>query len=522
MLNLLKFLKFLKFLILLISINLSAQERVLIAKTAPLNHDWQQYVVQDLTPLDWLVLELPADKLRHLRRKHTVYADIRGSFANNNNNYNDNSQQWHLHSTGAAQMWQQTQGEGIIIALIDSGVDEKHPDLAGKILFEQGYDFGDDKVQAYDRHGHGTEMAGLLVANCNNQIGSCGIAPLAKLIPYKLNTQDSSGFGLDSFSSANLAAAILAATASPATILNMSVFLHEQAPWVEQAVIHAKQQGKILVAPSGNNATAQVSFPANLPIVLGVGAHDENNQPLAQNNYGDGLDLLAPGFRLWTTQMGGGYTDFNTGTSAATAVVSGLLALLQAANPNLSAAELLTILLNSSADWGELGYDELSGFGLAKLPALTTDLAVDSVPELIYYPKTKKVYHYYDKFVVYLASSRLQNRSGDLYLRFGFPVTADGQRSQVYKIWQQTDTIMPVPYNINIASPMLFTDDFELFLFGGAEALFGDGIVCTDLVAGAYEFLAYAVLNDGQTVVARKIVWLSLEIAKKYGLGLAN
>ena len=253
-------------------------------------------------------------------------------------------------------LWQQTQGEGITIALLDSGIDPNHPDLKNNILFTQGYDFGEQKEEPYDDNGHGTAMAGLIVASCNNKIGGCGVAPAAKLIPYKINKS-----GANDFLESDLAAAIKTAAESSAQILSLSLVLEaEYSQIIQDALSYARSKNKIIVAAAGNSGD-KVAYPANISWVIGVGAINKNGQPLSSSNYGTDLSLLAPGFRLWTTLPGTGYADWYDGTSASAALVSGVLALMAVSQPDIN--KLAIDLLNNCQDINIPGFDEQSGFG---------------------------------------------------------------------------------------------------------------------------------------------------------------
>ncbi|MEZ5671086.1 MAG: S8 family serine peptidase [Thiotrichaceae bacterium] len=235
-------------------------------------------IVQDLSPLPWLVIDT-FRPITTLRAKIPVYHDVRGRFAATVTSPPDDieySKQWHLTEIGAPEIWQFTQGKGVKIALLDSGVDYQHPDLKENILYSEGYNFGDNNTNVQDLTGHGTAMAGLMVGVCHNQIGICGVAPQAKVIPFKINQQDQTDF-----SSTDLALAILTAAGSDTDIISMSLTLDEYAPWVEHALEYAKLKGKSLVMAAGNESK-QVSFPANLPYVITVAAHDKSGERIAQ------------------------------------------------------------------------------------------------------------------------------------------------------------------------------------------------------------------------------------------------
>jgi len=146
-------------------------------------------------------------------------------------------------------------------------------------------------------------MAGLIVATCHNEKGGCGVAPAAKIIPYKINQHSESRF-----LASDLAAAILAAADSPAKIVLLSLVLDNYSQIVQDALFYAKAQDKIVVAAAGNTG-GTVAYPASEPWVIGVGAFDKSGQRLRESNYGEGLSLNAPGVDLITTLPGTGYTD---------------------------------------------------------------------------------------------------------------------------------------------------------------------------------------------------------------------
>ncbi|WP_161575463.1 S8 family serine peptidase [Beggiatoa leptomitoformis] len=456
----------------------------------------QGRVVKDLSPLPWLVVDIAETNAR-LRQANNlaIYEDIRGHFASTPTDplY---AQQWHLDEIGVPDYWNITRGEGVTIALLDSGVDPNHPDLKDNILFTQGYDFGDADADAYDANGHGTAMAGLMVAQCDNAIGGCGVAPQAKIIPYKLNQTDSG-----SFSSATLATAILAAADSDAQIISMSLVLDESAPWVEDALRYAQGKNKLLVAAAGNDNLPTVAFPANLPFVVGVGAFTKDHERFG--NYGEGLKIIAPGVSLWTTQPGKEYVNFYTGTSPATALVSATLALLIASHPTYTAPELIVSLITASQDPAPAGWDEQSGFGQLHLSSVqTTD------PHLQFSAFGKMVYHPNEQLNLDLFLTDLRGQSADLYLRINLPI--DTQRISLYQLFNAEPTLDSIPFNQTIISPFPFTDDLQLSLFG-ENGLLIRGALIAGLTEGIYEVDATLITDAKQLAYQRQILWISAD-----------
>ena len=490
--------------------------RVLVHLAEPINAielaqlSTQGQIVHDLRPLPWLVLEISNTRLglrtlvNGVSKKWSTQPDIQGHFATTRTMHtvpNDPryTEQWHLTEIGVPSLWETTQGEGVIIALLDSGVDPDHPDLYNNVLFEQGYDFGDRDEKPYDANGHGTAMAGLMVAACNNQEGGCGVAPSAKVIPYKINHQ-----GENNFYSADLAVAILAAVGSDAKIISMSLVLDEYAPWVEQALEYAKMKEKILVAAAGQKVGDTVAFPAYLPWVIGVGAYDRKGQRLRGSHYGNGLSLSAPGVDLLTTLPGTGYADWYDGTSAAAALVSGVLALMAAQQPNATAPELAITLLASCQDVDMPGFDSEYGFGHLRVPQSL--VSTGNEPVLKFAPATAEVFYPGEILQLDLFLNNVVGISADLYLRLNLPLDNQGERSNQFKIWNSSDSIEKIPYNYYLESPYLLNQDFILPLYGTPTALLGVGNL--PVLEGAYELLALLSFGDNLLMQARKMVWV--------------
>jgi len=496
--------------VILISLIISPVEaaRYFIANAPPLKLSAiaqlksQSSYYRDLTPLPWIIVDI------NTRTQKTIIGgrlqpDSMGYFAATGFEPNEPgySEQWYLSSMQVIELWQQTQGEGVVIALLDTGVDPDHPDLANNILFASGYDFGDADAEAYDQHGHGTAMAGLMVAECGNQQGICGVAPAAKIIPYKINRQ-----GQGAFLATDLAQAILAAADSRAQIISLSLYLVNESPVVQAALDYALAQGKMIVAAAGNQGEA-VAYPAYLPWVIGVGALDKQQQRLRSSNYGNGLTLMAPGTDLLSTLPGGSYSTGYEETSAAAALVAGVLALVTAQQPTATAAEHVVKLVAASEDLNLPGFDETTGFGQVKAPLNAA--FQESQPRLILQPAHAQALKPGDEFKLDLLFHQVGGLAVDLYLSINSPTLNENRRQHSYKIWSQPDSDERIAYNEPLASPYLLTSDFRLPLYGDANALLGIGKMPSEMVVGIYEMLALLTIANEQHVWTRKIIGIT-------------
>jgi hypothetical protein len=203
--------------------------------------------------------------------------------------------------------------------------------------------------------------------------------------------------------------------------------------------------------------------------------------------------------------LGTGSTQIYTGTSAATALVSGLFALHIALQPQTNRIELVTQLLNNSTDYQKEGFSPEYGFGIAKAP-IQNNLSSD----FWFSDENKSVYQTGDTLVLRLHYRQLYERTGDLYFRINYPTKSFSQRQTLFKIWQNSDSVVKMPYNSPLASPYLFKSDFDLFLYGNSAALFGVSTLTDTLVEGAYELLGTLSLTN-VTLQARKIIWIKTE-----------
>jgi subtilisin family serine protease/uncharacterized protein YkwD len=262
---------------------------------------------------------------------------------------------WWWSNVQAPNAWDVTTGsDSVTIAVIDTGVDLDHPDLAAKIV--PGYDFvnGDDDPD--DDHGHGTHVAGIAAAVTNNGAGVAGLSWGARIMPLK--ALDSSGEGYLS----DVAEAITYAADHDAQIANLSLGGPQSSNTLKNAVNYAHDQGVFIAAAAGNDGNSTLFYPAAHEHVVGVAATDSSNVRASFSNYGTHVDISAPGVNIFSTVMGGGYS-FKSGTSMATPFVSGLAALILSMNSTLTPDEAETIVEQSADDLGDSGYDVYYGWG---------------------------------------------------------------------------------------------------------------------------------------------------------------
>lgn len=231
-----------------------------------------------------------------------------------------------------------SQGSGVRIAIVDTGVDLTHPDLRGRI--HDAHNMVDDDAAAFDRDSHGTEVAGVIAADGDNHLGIVGVAPRATLSVYKACWYPAPGTGARC-NSFTLAKALATIIDTDTRIINLSLGGPAD-PLLNLLLAQILQQGRIVVAampPEGNVD----GFPDNTPGVILVRVSGMSAAP-------PGV-LSAPGDDILTTQPGGGY-DFTSGSSMAAPHVSGMAALLLSLAPGLDARTIHDRLLSSSKTSG--------------------------------------------------------------------------------------------------------------------------------------------------------------------------
>lgn len=259
----------------------------------------------------------------------------------------------------APEAWSKTTGANdLLIAVLDSGIDYTHEELNdGRVRTDIDKDYVNNDDDAMDDAGHGTHVAGTIAAASNNGIGVSGILWQAQLLPLKV-CDESGACAVDT-----IVSAIQYAADQGARIINMSIGGSGCSSTLEAAVDYAYfEKGAVLVAAAGNE-NALVGYPAAYEPVIAVGALDRHGQRAYFSNYGDALDLVAPGVRVFSTAPNNGYDTFS-GTSMAAPHVTGVAGLLLAQQPMLTNHQVRQLLFQSAVDLGEKGLDRQYGYGL--------------------------------------------------------------------------------------------------------------------------------------------------------------
>ncbi|MEK7812948.1 MAG: S8 family serine peptidase, partial [Candidatus Desantisbacteria bacterium] len=250
-----------------------------------------------------------------------VYAEpnyIRHTCGTPNDTYFDN--QWGLTKIEAPLAWDIERGsEAVKIAIIDTGVDYNHPDLKDKVI--KGWDYVNDDPDPMDENGHGSHVAGIAAASTNNGTGTAGVAWNCKILAVKCF--DSGGYGDDE----DCALGIRYAADNGARVINMSFGGPNYSITLNDACNYAYGTGCLLVAAAGNAGTNIKLYPAGYDNVMAIAATDEYDQKAGFSNYGDWVDVSAPGKGIYSTTRNNTYGSMS-GTSMASPFVSGLAGLL--------------------------------------------------------------------------------------------------------------------------------------------------------------------------------------------------
>ncbi|HEX5594627.1 MAG TPA: type VII secretion-associated serine protease mycosin [Micromonosporaceae bacterium] len=271
---------------------------------------------------------------------------------------------WPLRRLDPGAVWPLTQGEGVLVAVIDSGVSAAHPALSGRVRPGRDFDL-ESRAGQCDEAGHGTLVAGIIAGRQDTDVPFSGIAPEARILPVRVLRGDRKN-DRDESIPGRIARAIKWAVDEGAQVINLSLETFPTQALTE-AVEYARKHDVVLIAAAGNQQSDeqrnQPAYPAGYETVIAVAGIDEQGQHVESSISGDYIDVAAPGIRIQgPAPQGSGYRT-ETGTSFATAYVSGVAALIRSRHPDLSADEVAE-RIKFTADSPPEGRNALVGYGV--------------------------------------------------------------------------------------------------------------------------------------------------------------
>ncbi|MBF0228195.1 MAG: S8 family serine peptidase [Desulfamplus sp.] len=412
-------------------------------------------------------------------------------------------------------------GKGVIVALIDSGVDTNNPIFASslwqnkaellndKTLNEisdknfdgvdndsngyvddiNGWNFGDNNNSITDQNGHGTNVAGIVLKS----------VPDAEIMILKINSGKSTTFYTDS-----VVNAIYYAVKNGADIINMSLSLSNDSNNVKTAILYAIKSGVVVVSAAGNSPYS-ISFPGTMQEVITVGATTSDGTSILWNSpTGSAIDITAPGKSVETIDLGG-ETVFVTGTSFSTPIVSGVVAALLGMNPNLKPATIENLIFSSAKDLGDSGRDDefgwgvLSGSGIKRLasPSIIAKKSLTKIELSCYLPPTDS---YTDVYIALVKSSLLDEYKINQYKGDADTLQYSLKNKPDESIWWLNSSGLWIADNvgvISIASLDIYDNGLNVSLFSDSGKGIWKSFSTSGFESGSYN-IGIAVMGNSK------------------------
>jgi len=320
-------------------------------------------IIQKIENLNAAVVEVPIGSelsfvdsfstspyVKAVEPNHYVYAT-----------YNPNDpkwgSQWGPKRIYCRETWDSNKGsKSVTIAILDTGVDYNHPDIAGNYV-SGGYDFVNDDDDPMDDDDHGTHCAGIAAAVMNNNKGIAGVAQV-NIVAEKVLAGDKRGTVSHAAAGIDHAVDVLGAD-----VISMSFTSEEPSIFVQWACDDAYYNHDVILAgAAGNDGNGDWDFPAGHESVIAVGAIDQDDERCSFSNYGSHLELMGPGASIYSTVPGNDY-ESKSGTSMATPHVAGVAALVYSSKLGISSSQARKLMRETAEDLGDPGKDNYYGYG---------------------------------------------------------------------------------------------------------------------------------------------------------------
>jgi len=265
--------------------------------------------------------------------------------------------QYHHQTINSYDAWDRTTGSAdVTVAVLDNGFDLYHPELYHS--WDNAYSTG----SSFEVEDHGTHVAGIIVASMDNYAYGSGVAPNTKLLPIDVFEEPNVAY------TSAIIDGIYVAVSQGADIINMSLGGYSWSSSFQNAINYAYEQGVVVIAAAGNDATSQTMYPAGYSNVISVASTDQWDYQSGFSNYGYSVDIAAPGSSILST-VPTSSVGFMSGTSMAAPVVAGVAALIKANEPYLSNSAIESRLYETASDKGTYGYDIVYGHGIVNAAA---------------------------------------------------------------------------------------------------------------------------------------------------------
>lgn len=321
------------------------------------------YVVKEIHQIGVKLIRMPEHALETVmvaleNNPNIEFAEpnfiIKGGVIPNDLKYPD---QWHLPKISAPDGWDTNTGSTeVVIAIIDSGVDSNHPDLMDKLVPGKNFLCGYDLNNTDDVNGHGTAVAGTAAATTDNEIGVAGVNWESKIMPLVVLGSNNYGTISDTIE------AIIYAADNGVEVINLSLGGPGSSIAEKEAIDYAWGKGVVIIACAMNYATETLQYPAAYENVVAVSATTSSDTRSSFSNFGNWIDIAAPGSGIYTTNRDGGY-GYHDGTSFSSPIVAGLAALILSVEPDLTNSQVVDLIEQNADDLGDPGYDIYFGHG---------------------------------------------------------------------------------------------------------------------------------------------------------------
>lgn len=302
--------------------------------------------------------------------------EIMGSFSGtpNDKRYDE---LWGLEAMNLHEAWQITNGsEDVVIAVIDTGIQSDHPDLAGKVL--TGYNVVQENNDTSPVGDHGTHVAGIAGGRGNDGLGIAGVAWESPILPIRMQEENAEiNYNFEIAEALTWIMEWAAAHPEKRVVINLSFGGSGRSTFEKEAIDRCIDEGLILVVSMGNETADLVNYPAAYSGVIAVGSTDINNHKSDFSTEGDHISVSAPGSRILSAVPGSDWSYFD-GTSMSTPYVTGVIALMLSDRPSLSPVEVKSILEDTAQDLGPEGFDREFGHGLIDAAAALQGEAKES------------------------------------------------------------------------------------------------------------------------------------------------